>query len=422
MADLLNSNEIFFTQFEPKVKNRFLLYCDGIPSFLIRKVKRPTVTSEKKTLDHINIQRYYKGKTTWDNITMELYDPIVPSGAQAVMEWVRLSHESVTGRDGYSDFYKKDLTINVLGPVVDKVEFHPPHRGHLNAYNFLKLITGNDTYVSTSGKVELPDSPLTFGEKQQIWVRHGIAPDHIVQTKSPYKSLEITQKYDPDKTSVIFALGQKDAERLRVDQGGYFKSYTGNTSQLDPLSKSGYVLIIPEIETMVDGKTLSGTAVRQMLGSDKYTDDQKEKFFRYIFGWYDIALFKDLTQKFKYNKMNESIVSKLKKIVALLKEDAIKDATKKSKDAVVKQRRVELEEKVEKLKTAKLRLSNLSKTQVTTTNKETVPTDVTEQTDSVDLAKQRKDAQDSIKSAEEEVNQAKAFLAAAQKELSAVSI
>ena len=121
MADLLNSNEIFATAFEPKVKNRFLLYCDGIPSFLIRKVKRPTVTSEKKTLDHINIQRYYKGKTTWDNITMELYDPIVPSGAQAVMEWVRLSHESVTGRDGYSDFYKKDLNLSILGPVGDIV-------------------------------------------------------------------------------------------------------------------------------------------------------------------------------------------------------------------------------------------------------------------------------------------------------------
>jgi hypothetical protein len=53
---------------------------------------------------------------------MELYDPVVPSAAQAVMEWVRLSHESVTGRDGYQDFYKKDLTINVLGPVGDKVE------------------------------------------------------------------------------------------------------------------------------------------------------------------------------------------------------------------------------------------------------------------------------------------------------------
>jgi hypothetical protein len=37
------------------------------------------------------------------------------------MEWVRLGHESVTGRDGYSDFYKKDLTVNVLGPVGDIV-------------------------------------------------------------------------------------------------------------------------------------------------------------------------------------------------------------------------------------------------------------------------------------------------------------
>ena len=38
------------------------------------------------------------------------------------MEWVRLSHESVTGRDGYSDFYKKNVTFNVLGPVGDIVE------------------------------------------------------------------------------------------------------------------------------------------------------------------------------------------------------------------------------------------------------------------------------------------------------------
>ena len=38
------------------------------------------------------------------------------------MEWVRLHKEYVTGRDGYSDFYKKDITFNVLGPVGDKVE------------------------------------------------------------------------------------------------------------------------------------------------------------------------------------------------------------------------------------------------------------------------------------------------------------
>ena len=122
MADLLQSNEIFFQSFEPKVQNRFIMYLDGIPSFLIRKTDRPKITGDAKILDHINIQRKYRGKSKWNDISVELYDPIVPSGAQAVMEWIRLHHESVTGRDGYADFYKKDVTINVLGPVGDKVE------------------------------------------------------------------------------------------------------------------------------------------------------------------------------------------------------------------------------------------------------------------------------------------------------------
>jgi hypothetical protein len=122
MADLLQSNEIFFQSFEPKVQNRFIMYLDGIPSFLIKKTDRPKITGDAKILDHINIQRKYRGKSKWNDISVELYDPIVPSGAQAVMEWIRLHHESVTGRDGYADFYKKDVTINVLGPVGDKVE------------------------------------------------------------------------------------------------------------------------------------------------------------------------------------------------------------------------------------------------------------------------------------------------------------
>jgi hypothetical protein len=122
MAELLNPNEVFFTSFEPKVQNRFYMYIDGIPAYVIRKTDRPKIVSEKKTLDHINLQRYYKGKTTWQDITLEIYDPVVPSAAQAVMEWVRLGHESVTGRDGYMDFYKKDIIINTLGPVADKVE------------------------------------------------------------------------------------------------------------------------------------------------------------------------------------------------------------------------------------------------------------------------------------------------------------
>ena len=118
---VLDSNEIFFTAFEPKQANRFILYMDGFPTYMIKGLSAIGLTQNKITINYINVLRNIKGKTVWDDLTMTLYDPITPSGAQAVMEWVRLGHESVTGRDGYSDFYKKDLTVNILGPVGDVV-------------------------------------------------------------------------------------------------------------------------------------------------------------------------------------------------------------------------------------------------------------------------------------------------------------
>ena len=70
----------------------------------------------------MNITKYVKGKGKWQEIAITLYDPIVPSAAASVMEWVRLHHESATGRDGYQDFYKKNVNFKVLGPVGDIVE------------------------------------------------------------------------------------------------------------------------------------------------------------------------------------------------------------------------------------------------------------------------------------------------------------
>jgi hypothetical protein len=119
---ILNTNEMMYTAFEPKLKNRFVMFIDGIPAFLIKQAQKPTISFSEITLDHINVKRKIKGKADWNDVTCTLYDPITPSGAQAVMEWIRLSHESVTGRDGYSDFYKKDIRFNTLGPVGDVVE------------------------------------------------------------------------------------------------------------------------------------------------------------------------------------------------------------------------------------------------------------------------------------------------------------
>jgi hypothetical protein len=122
MAEILEFDKMFYTNFEPKMKNRFIMEWDGVPGYMVKTANRPSIQFEKVTLDHINVKRQLKGKGEWQDIQLSLYDPIVPSAAQAVMEWVRLSHESITGRDGYADFYKKDIDIYMLGPVGDKVE------------------------------------------------------------------------------------------------------------------------------------------------------------------------------------------------------------------------------------------------------------------------------------------------------------
>ena len=122
MAEVLEFNDMFYTNFEPKMKNRYIMEIDGIASYLIKAANRPSITFEPVVLDHINVKRKLKGKGEWQDIEITLFDPIVPSGAQQVMEWVRTSHESITGRDGYADFYKKDIDIYMLGPVGDKIE------------------------------------------------------------------------------------------------------------------------------------------------------------------------------------------------------------------------------------------------------------------------------------------------------------
>ena len=46
MPELVEANEIMFTPFEPKLKNRFVMSIDGIPAYLIKTANRPSITFE----------------------------------------------------------------------------------------------------------------------------------------------------------------------------------------------------------------------------------------------------------------------------------------------------------------------------------------------------------------------------------------
>ena len=105
MAELLDPTEVMFTAFEPKVANRFIMYVEGIPSYLIKAASRPSIDQGELILDHINVERKLKGKSRWQDVTVTL-------------------------------FYKKDIVFNTLGPVGDKVEEWTLKGAYISAATF----------------------------------------------------------------------------------------------------------------------------------------------------------------------------------------------------------------------------------------------------------------------------------------------
>jgi hypothetical protein len=78
------------------------------------------------------------------------------------MEWVRLHHESVSGRDGYLEFYKKDLTLNVLGPVGDKVQEWIIKGAFITEVNFGEMDWATDEVATISLTVQPDYCVLNF--------------------------------------------------------------------------------------------------------------------------------------------------------------------------------------------------------------------------------------------------------------------
>tara|TARA_R110002153_G_scaffold16136_9_gene57120 strand:- start:2410 stop:2904 length:495 start_codon:yes stop_codon:yes gene_type:complete len=123
MAETLSVTDSIPNSFEHKMKNRFILSIEGIDAFLIRDTKRPSVSIEDTQINWLNSYRKISsGKAVWSDITVVLHDPIAPSGAQQMTEWLRTVAETVSGRSGYADFYKRDLQLKVLDPTLTVIE------------------------------------------------------------------------------------------------------------------------------------------------------------------------------------------------------------------------------------------------------------------------------------------------------------
>lgn len=158
--------------------------------------------------------------------------------------------------------------------------FQPFGPHHFKSYKWLCQVFGiENVWIATSNVVN-ENSPLNFEEKVKCMQMYNINPNQIVQVKEPYKAPEITSRFNPNETAVIFAYGEKDFGRLLTPATGYFKDYYGQKN-LEPLSRHGYVVSIPDANLKVNGQEINGTYLRQTLPMCKNDE------FRQIMGYYD---------------------------------------------------------------------------------------------------------------------------------------
>ena len=102
-------NEIFFTPFEPKMKNRFIMEIDGIPAYLVKTMARPSIVF-----------------------------------------------------DGYSSEYKKDITFNLLSPNGEKIEQWIIKGAFITTANFQDLDFASDEVLDIELTIQYDYAILEF--------------------------------------------------------------------------------------------------------------------------------------------------------------------------------------------------------------------------------------------------------------------
>jgi len=130
--------------------------------------------------------------------------------------------------------------------------FHPFHAGHYSLYQSAqKAFPNAEIFVAATN--DQKERPFPFSIKEKLAKVAGVDPSHFVQVKSPFRPLEITDKFNPNEDVVIFVRSEKDKNESPKAGGtkkdgtpSYFQPYTGK--DMLPFSKQAYMAYLPTIE------------------------------------------------------------------------------------------------------------------------------------------------------------------------------
>lgn len=268
--------------------------------------------------------------------------------------------------------------------VIYPGRFHPFHKGHKGVFDYLSTkYGGNDVYITTTDKVELPKSPFTFDEKRKMMVLTGVPINKIIQVRQNYNLTDIESKIpiDINRDSIIFAVSEKDmAEDPRFSKftkkdgsPSYLQPIPKNVNKLQPAIKHGYIDTVPTTDFTVLGMTArSASQLRSQYV--KLMPKQKKLFIKDLFGSFDEDVFDIMNTKLnKESQLTEKQKNILKKLItSIIREDQARiDAARKNANiAFKKQREEELRFSREKLDAAEERLKNATEEEMENAEKE----------------------------------------------------
>jgi len=180
MADLLMKMPI---PYEPKRQNRFILRFPsslGINEWFVETAARPSIKINSTEIPFLNTSTFVAGRFNWDPISVKFRDPIGPSAAQALMEWVRLCAESVTGRMGYAAGYKQDVDLEMLDPTGVPVEKWILQGTFLTDVNFGSLAYNADNLAEITASLRMDRCILVYWQlPKYIYSNRTLFNSHI---------------------------------------------------------------------------------------------------------------------------------------------------------------------------------------------------------------------------------------------------
>lgn len=151
--------------YEPKRKNRWVFRFPadlGIQEWTLESSARPSINQNATEIQFLNTSTWVVGRYVWEDIQLTFRDPIGPSTSQALMEWVRLTSESISGRQGYAAGYKRDIELEMLDPTGAVVEKWIVKNAFLTTVNFGDLNYSDDALATITATLKMDYAILAY--------------------------------------------------------------------------------------------------------------------------------------------------------------------------------------------------------------------------------------------------------------------